>query len=400
MARGRRYLIENDDPLRDPNTGEWDKDVLKRRARGWIAVLIAFAVLAGGAVLVGGQVVNWFQSTVMGQDYSDSASSETVIVDIPRGSTPFKIGQILQDAGVVKDANTFKRTAGLRPKDVEQLKAGRYKLRKEISSNTALDMLLDPANLVRNVMQIREGTRLDPQQIEVMAQASKISADEFRKAIAKSSKEELGIPNWAKPINSANKVEGFIYPETYDVPEKSSAVQVIRITTSQFNEIAKEVDLVNRAEKTPVKDPYKVLIVASIIEREVFRDEDRPKVARVIYNRLASAEFGHKLQLDSTVAYAVNKTGTVWTTPADRQSNSPYNTYRYPGLPPGPITAPSKKAIEAALNPAEGKWMYFMPVNLDTGETQFSVTREEHAAAERALQAWCKASEANRAKCK
>ena len=144
---------------------------------------------------------------------------------------------------------------------------------------------------------------------------------------------------------------------------------------------------------------YKALIVASIIEKEVFRAEDRAKVARVIYNRLAK---GVQLQFDSTVAYSVNKTGTVWTTADERdckKNPSPYNTYCVKGLPPTPISAPAEAALSAALNPEAGDWMFFVPINLDTGETKFSVTDAEHNAARAELQAWCLASPENKKKC-
>ena len=124
---------------------------------------------------------------------------------------------------------------------------------------------------------------------------------------------------------------------------------------------------------------------------------DRAKVARVFYNRLDSKD--GRLQSDATVAYAVKRTGTVWTTDKERESDSPYNTYRFRGLPPGPIAAPAKKAMDAALNPAEGKWMFFVPINLDTGETVFSETYDEHLRAVAKLNAWCLESAENKKKC-
>src|SRR5918998_1759727 len=136
-------------------------------------------------------------------------------------------------------------------------------------------------------------------------------------------------------------------------------------------------------------DPYEVLIVASIIEKEVRRPEDRAKVARVIYNRLAE---DMKLQMDSTVTYALNLKGTT-TSKEQRNSRSPYNTYRYKGLPPGPISAPGKAALEAAAEPENGKWMYFVTVNLDTGETKFATTDEEFQKLVAEFQAWCQSNQ-------
>jgi UPF0755 protein len=135
-----------------------------------------------------------------------------------------------------------------------------------------------------------------------------------------------------------------------------------------------------------------VLIVASIIEREVNQDQYRAKVARVLYNRL---DQGMPLSLDSTVIYAENLS-TNTTTPKDRASSSKYNTYKHKGLPPGPIAAPGKAALDAAANPEPGKWLYFTTVDFDTGETKFAETFAEHEKNVAQWQAWC---QANKGRC-
>ena len=128
---------------------------------------------------------------------------------------------------------------------------------------------------------------------------------------------------------------------------------------TQYKSVSREIGFEGDAKKIK-RSPYEVLIVASIIEQEVNQDQYRAKVARVLYNRL---DKGMKLGLDSTVIYAENlKTNT--TTPKDRASKSKYNTYRYKGLPPGPIAAPGKAALQAAANPEKGKWLYFVTVEL------------------------------------
>jgi UPF0755 protein len=120
------------------------------------------------------------------------------------------------------------------------------------------------------------------------------------------------------------------------------------------------------------------------VQAEARLPEDFAKVARVIYNRL---EDGQPLQMDSTVAYA-NDVYTVFTSDEQRAVDSPYNTYLYPGLPPGPINSPGSQALEAALNPAEGSWRYFVTVDLETGETKYADTFEEHESNVAELQAW------------
>jgi UPF0755 protein len=170
---------------------------------------------------------------------------------------------------------------------------------------------------------------------------------------------------------------------------------VIKLATAQFNEVAKGLDFQAAAKRNDL-NAYQALVVASIIEREVRRDEDRPKVARVIYNRLAE---GMRLEMDSTIHYLVNESGKVFTSAEQRKIDSPYNTYLKKGLPPGPISSPGRKSMEAAVNPAEGDWLFFVAVNLDTGETEFNSTLEGHNASRRKLNEWCTASDENRKKC-
>jgi UPF0755 protein len=129
--------------------------------------------------------------------------------------------------------------------------------------------------------------------------------------------------------------------------------------------------------------------VASILEYEANRSEDYPKVARVLYNRLAK---GMPLQLDSTVSYVSQRSGDVWTTAAERADTSAYNTYQHTGLPPVPIGSPGEETIKAALDPAEGNWLYFVP-DYEAKTTRFSSTLEQHNKWVAKLRAYCRESE-------
>jgi UPF0755 protein len=159
------------------------------------------------------------------------------------------------------------------------------------------------------------------------------------------------------------------------------------MATARFSKTAGELQLVQTASRKKL-DPYQAVIVASIIGAETNRKEDYAKVARVIYNRLQA---GKKLQMDSTIHYIVGRSGGVFTSKEQRDTDSPYNTYKYAGLPPTPINSPDKDTLRAALNPAAGGWMYFTLVNLDTGETVFANTGDEHQANVKKLQTWCAA---------
>jgi UPF0755 protein len=135
------------------------------------------------------------------------------------------------------------------------------------------------------------------------------------------------------------------------------------------------------------------MTVASLVESEANRDDDRGKVARVIYNRLETNATGHLLQIDATVNYALGRDLGLGLTSDDLNVDSPYNTRKYPGLPPGPIESPGDKAIEAAANPPPGSWIYYVTVNLDTGETKFAESYSKFLAYKRELQRFCDGSD-------
>ena len=179
-------------------------------------------------------------------------------------------------------------------------------------------------------------------------------------------------------------------PATYTVTPGETAVQLLRQMVAKEAEVAQSIDLPAAAAKVNLT-PEQVLTVASIIEYEASRDQDYPKVARAIYNRLQA---GMPIQSDATVSYANGVTGQIWTTQAMRDNDSAYNTYQHKGLPPGPIGNPGLKTIEAALNPATGPWLYWVVVNLKTGETVFSTTLADHNKAVEQFKQYCKTSSA------
>lgn len=379
------------DTLRDPETGQWDAAEIRHRLKGWAAVTVALAVLAGGGWFVGNRAWQAFMDFRTKEDYISVAGTEDVQVTIPARSTMAQIAQVLVDGNVIKSSDTFRQYARSRPDEAAKIQAGTYKMRTEISAQSAFDRLLDPTNLVRNMLRIDEGLRLE----ETLAQISeraKIPQEELQDVVA--SPGELGLPEWAN-----GRVEGFVYPETYEVGGSPTAQTVLQIPIAHFKKVAADLNFEERAAQSPAGDPYQALIMASIVEREASSDEDRLKVARVFYNRMAQKM---PMQSDATVAYANNTTGRVATTVAERQIDSPYNLYldKNAGqLTPTPITSPARSALEAAVAPADGNWLFFVVVDLDTGETVFSDTFEQHQVAVNRWQAWCEQSEQNKQKC-
>lgn len=347
------------------------------KGKGCLAVLVAIAVLVFGGYFVwdraNGFLAGWGETP----DYPGPGKGQ-VTVTIPDGATVSEIGSVLVDAKVVQSEQAWSEAIRTEER-ATSIQPGRYVMQTEMRAIDALTLLINPGqSRIRAQFTVPEGLRLSAQ-VDVLVKGTKIKASAYEKAL--DSPKKLGLPAYAK-----NNPEGFLFPDTYELVGDPTATSVLKQMTSRFNDVAEEIDLEADAKKLKVS-PRDVVIVASILEKEVRGEGDRAKAARVIYNRL---EKGEPLGLDSTVIYAENlKTNT--TTAKDRQSTSKYNTYKYPGLPPGPIAAPGKAALEAAAAPADGDWMYWVTVNYDTGETKFAKTLAEHNKYVKEFQAWCQA---------
>lgn len=385
---------QNPGEWRNPETGKVNGKEIWYRMRSAFAVLLSLAVLVGGGWFVFSKAQAAWMDFRTADDYVGNGVAP-VVVTIPSGATVTEIGTILVQADVVKKAATFVKVAKAN-ENAQSIQAGKYNLLTQLPAATALEMLLDKNNIAHNRLTLKDGKWIS-QQVSTMSKATGIKAADFTAAYKAGEKDSkyLGLPKWSK-----NGLEGFLFPDTYEIPDKPTAQSVIKVATAQFASVAQDLDLEAKANAMGLS-PYQIVVLASIIEKEAgTNDEDRAKIARVFYNRLDPKMWpGGKLQSDATVAYANKITGHVLTTPAQRALASPWNTYYVKGLPKGPITSPSKKSLEAALNPVDGKWLYFMVVNLDTGETVFSNDAAGQAAASAKFQAWCTASQANRDKC-
>ena len=352
-----------------------------RRARGCFAVVVSLVVLGGivAGIMFGlGKGRDYLNDLFSAPDYTGQRTGE-VTVEIARGQTAESIGETLQKADVVKSAKAFERAArdDTRSRGIQ---AGTYQLRKQMSATAALALLLDPQSsiLVRRVSVPSGKTVNEAAAIIQDSKAAKLPAGSVAAALAKP--QTLGLPSYA-----GNKPEGFLYPSTYDLPKSPTATSILRQMTKQYGAVAAKLKLTQTAQARNLA-PYDAVIVASIIQAETNRKADYPKVARVIYNRL-NAEM--PLQMDSTIHYAMGRSGSVFTTDADRRRPGPYNSYLNKKLPPTPINSPTEETLRAALNPAQGSWLYFVTVNLDTGETAFASTLAEHNANRAKLTAWC-----------
>jgi UPF0755 protein len=368
----------------DPEVEPSPAREIAHKGKGCLAVLVALAVLLSIGYF-GYDRANTFLSTLGDIPDYTGAGKARITITIPEGASLDDIGALLTDRDVIKSTKAWDKA--VRQEELAtSVQAGRYLMKTQMPASAALTLLINPGeSRIRLQFTIREGLRMS-EQVRDLAKGTKISQASYQAALARPKK--LGLPPYAK-----NKPEGFLYPETYELTSDDTATAVLKRMVDQYKDVTGTIALEQKA-KALGYTPYQVLTVASIIEREVSNPRYRGKVARVLYNRL---DKGQKLELDSTVIYAINSNRTT-TTAEDRKSKSRYNTYRYKGLPPGPISAPGQDALEAAANPEPGKWLYFVTVNFDNGDTRFANTFAEHQKNVALFRNWCN-TKGNAKKC-
>lgn len=358
---GRRHAT------RKKKRGPWGKRLL---------VLLIVFVLAFGGYKAWGKASTWFNGPA---DYTGQGTGK-VVIEVKSGANGQIIANTLKEAGVVKSAEAFYQLS-LKDARAQMIQPGFYSLRKMMSAESALGELSDKGNRVEGKVTVPEGARVG-QIVSAIVAGSEIKQDDLTAALEKP--ETLGLPEAAN-----NNPEGYLYPATYTVEPGTRATELLKSMVAKTIAVEKDLDIGTRGRALGL-NAEEVLTVASILEYEAKQDKDYAKVARVLYNRIKA---GMPLQLDSTVSYVSKREGDVFTTDAERANKSEYNTYQNTGLPPGPIGSPGQKTIEAALNPAKGSWLYFVAIDLDTGETVFSDTFAEHSKAVAKLQEYCRGSE-------
>lgn len=334
----------------------------RRRGRGrFLAPMLAIIILLGGIGAAGFYGYTWLRGVMTPEDYTGEGTGE-VIVEIKDGQSASDVAQTLEDKDVVKSARTFAGAIADAGKS-SSLQPGEYPMRKRMSAAAAVK-LLDPARRLLERITLKEGLRLSDT-LAKLAEGTGKPLKEFQRAARDTG--ALGLPDYAR-----GRLEGYAFPATYDITPKMSATDVLVAMVDRFNQTAQKEGLA-RAAKNLGHTPHEIMTIASIVQAESGTVDDMPKVARVIYNRLESRR---KLEMDSTVMYGLNKYG-ISATNEDLQSKSPYNTYMRLGLPPGPIANPGDHAIQAALRPAEGGWIWFVTTDPKRGITKFASTEAE-----------------------
>jgi UPF0755 protein len=347
----------------------------RRRGRRFIVLALALAIV-GGAVFAAYTVLRPVVADLTASNDFTGPGSGAVQVTVQEGDSGRAIGTSLQKAGVVKTSKAFLEAAQADSR-AAAIQPGTYTLKKQMAAKDALAILVNPKNRTVPRVTIPEGLWAT-EVFSALSKGTKVPVAEYQAAAKDPA--SLGLPASAK-----GNLEGYLFPATYEFPAKATAREQL---ATMVKKTVSELDKAGVAEA----DMERTMIVASIVEGEVSGDADRAKVARVIENRLKDTTGPTKglLQMDSTVHYAVKKRGKAGTTDADRQSASPYNTYRVQGLPPGPINNPGAASIAAAASPAAGSWLFFVTVNPDTGETRFATTPAEHQANVNQFNQWCR----------
>ncbi len=320
-------------------------------------VVLLLVVLGVGAVLAGSVVFGRLHQPYKGYDTPEQ------FVEIPSGATSAEIGRRLTDAGVVSNRLVF-RAAMWRSGRARSLKAGEYRFTQPMSAADVVD------RLARGDVYVRRITF--PEGLTILEMAKIYEARGFGRAadFVKAASD----PSSIKDVDpEAPDLEGYLYPETYAIPRGTPPAKLVDLMVGRFR-AAYSNDLQAQA-RTQGLTTRQVVTLASLVEKEAAREDERRLIAAVYRNRL---EIGMGMQADPTVIYALQKAGRYDGNirKEDLEINSPYNTYKHPGLPPGPIAAPRKASLEAALAPADVRYIYF--VSRNDGSHVFATTLAEH----------------------
>jgi UPF0755 protein len=324
----------------------------------WIKRLVLFAVVV--AVLAGAG--GWWIYRQVVTPYRGYEGAE-VFVDIPSGSGPARIGEELARSGVVRDPTLF-RVALLVSGRARALKAGEYRFSEPMHALDVIDKIAR-GDVYKRLLTFREGLTID-EMAQVFEEKGFGKADEFRDA----ARNRQLI---ADLDPEAQDLEGYLFPETYSLPRNTPAATVVEQMVAGFkNALSAEMRASLEAAGLNVRQ---LVTLASLVEKETGAGDERPLVAAVYRNRM---RLRMGMQADPTVIYALQKAGK-YTGNLSRESlqfDSPYNTYKYAGLPPGPIAAPGKASLQAAARPAEVDFLYF--VSRNDGTHAFASTLDEH----------------------
>jgi UPF0755 protein len=334
-----------------------------KRRRRWLVPLVVILIILLLPLGAGGfYAYRFIQHRYYPADFAGPGTGQA-IVQVQTGQTATAVGQRLVNLGVVESLRAFELAAE-HSTSSRTLEPGTYRMKKHMKATLAYALLLSPSSRIQDKITIPEGWRVSQIQAQLGAHSGIPLAD-YQAALKQPG--ALGLPSYAK-----GNPEGYLFPATYEVQPNQTASDVFKAMVDRFNQEAVGDNLTREAAAVHLT-PGQVITVASMIQAEGGNTKYYKQVARVIYNRLSKKM---KLQLDSTVMYGLHTFGIIASN-QQLQSTSPYNTYKYAGLPPGPIDSPGHAAIEAALHPGSGNDLYFVTTNPKTGLTKFTSSQSQ-----------------------
>ncbi|MGW0435096.1 endolytic transglycosylase MltG [Micromonospora sp. NPDC003197] len=376
--------FDESDKGRHRRSAQRKRNKKQRGGRGkTVFALMMVLVLLGGLGGVGWYGFDRFQGYFMTPDYEGGGTGE-VIIEVKQGDLAADIANTLVEAGAVKSAKAFIKAADGNSRS-QGIQPGFYKVRKEMSGETALSLLLDLKNKIVKGFTVPEG-RTVKGTFKVLSEQTKIPIAEFE-AAAKDP-IALGVPDWWFKRTDGKKelrsVEGFLFPDTYEFPPNPTAEGILKEMVNRFLTVTGEMKFADEVQaKRGGISPYEALIVASLAQAEAGNKDDLGKVARVAYNRAYSETFPCKcLEMDVTVNYYLESIGKETKTSGQMTESelldekSPYSR-KLRGMIPTPINNPGKDALQGAMDPPPGKWLYFVAIDKE-GHSEFAETYEQH----------------------
>ncbi|MEU7388330.1 endolytic transglycosylase MltG [Streptomyces tanashiensis] len=370
---------DEEEPRRGRGSRDGDRErrskAKKRKGKNGVACLVVALVLVGGVGGIGYFGYQFWQGEFgAAPDYAGSGSGE-VQVEIPKSAGGYEIGNILKKAGVVKSVDAFVSAQQKNPRGLS-IQAGAYTLKKEMSADSAVTLMLNPASQANLI--IPEGKR-NAWVYEKLDERLDLKPG-TTKEIALAKADSLGLPDWAKNHDEIkDPLEGFLFPASYPVAKGSKPEDALRKMVGRANQEYTKLDLDAKARELGVKGPWELITVASLVQAEGKTHDDFRKMAEVVYNRLKpdNRETVQLLQFDSTLNYLKGQSEIKISEQEANTNTDPYNTYKHKGLPPGPIGNPGNEALAAMLNPTNDGWLYFVATD-GMNKTEFAKTLAEH----------------------
>ena len=336
-----------------------------------------FALILTVVILGGGAYGYYYISNALKP--VDTKQTQTVEVEIPAGSSVKQISKILEDNKLIRNSKIF--NFYIKFKNVAGFKAGFYQLSPSMDIDQILGELADggkdkSANVAKVV--VREGETLTGIAEEV-EKSTKYSKEDFMNKVQEQGFIDQLVQKFPRLFKDGQKaqnvryfLEGYLYPATYDADENKTLQMIIEEMVAKTDSVlSKYYAKISQGDY----NVHEILTMASLLEKEGYKLEDRQKIASVFYNRIKK---NMMLQTDISVLYALGEHKEVVTL-KDLEVNSPYNLYKNSGLGPGPFNSPSEEAILAAIDPAQTDYEYFV-ADIQTKEVYFAKTYEEHLA--------------------